>query len=313
MKTITNIKTLLIIALAILLSSNQNIAQNVGIGSESFTPDPSAMLEVKSTELNPKGFLPPRMTIVVRDAIQNPAEGLIIFNTTTGCPNYRQNGAWYEWCGVLPAYNGSNCGASTVTFTYKQQTVTYGTVESTGKCWLDRNLGATQVATSSTDEASYGDLFQWGRRDDGHQNRNSVTTSTLSTTDNPGHGNFILAPNSPHNWRNPKNDNLWQGINGINNPCPIGWRIPTNEEIDTERSNWVSQNSLGAFASPLKLPTAGFRGSTDGILYNVGIAGSYISSSVNGNNSHGIRFYSSSVDMNVFHRAGGESIRCIKD
>jgi len=56
----TTIKTLRILALVVLLGSNQNIAQNVGIGAESFTPDPSAMLEVKSTN---KGLLPPRMTI----------------------------------------------------------------------------------------------------------------------------------------------------------------------------------------------------------------------------------------------------------
>jgi hypothetical protein len=36
---------------------------------------------------------------------------------------------------------------------------------------MDRNLGASQVATSSTDPASYGDLYQWGRPADGHQIR----------------------------------------------------------------------------------------------------------------------------------------------
>ena len=34
----------------------------------------------------------------------------------------------------------------------------------TGKIWMDKNLGATQVATSSTDAASYGDLYQWGSK-----------------------------------------------------------------------------------------------------------------------------------------------------
>lgn len=38
----------------------------------------------------------------------------------------------------------------------------------TGKVWMDRNLGASQVATSSTDANSYGDLYQWGRAKDGH-------------------------------------------------------------------------------------------------------------------------------------------------
>ena len=45
------------------------------------------------------------------------------------------------------------------------------TNSTTGRVWMDRNLGATQVATSSIDEAGYGDLYQWGRRKDGHQRK----------------------------------------------------------------------------------------------------------------------------------------------
>jgi uncharacterized protein (TIGR02145 family) len=45
-------------------------------------PDPSAMLDVQSTD---KGFLPPRMTSAERSAIQNPATGLIVLNTTLNC------------------------------------------------------------------------------------------------------------------------------------------------------------------------------------------------------------------------------------
>jgi hypothetical protein len=52
-------------------------AQGVGIGVAN--PHASAMLEVASTE---KGFLPPRMTQVQRDAIASPAAGLIIYNLT---------------------------------------------------------------------------------------------------------------------------------------------------------------------------------------------------------------------------------------
>ncbi|MFW5760796.1 MAG: hypothetical protein ACOCXH_07455, partial [Cyclobacteriaceae bacterium] len=66
----------------------------------------------------------------------------------------------------------------------------------TGKTWMDRNLGASRVATSSTDAEAYGDLYHWGRAADGHQIRTSGTTSNLSSSDNPGHGDFILS-NSP--------------------------------------------------------------------------------------------------------------------
>ena len=53
-------------------------AQNVGIGTTS--PVNSAQLEVRSTS---RGFLPPRMDTDQRNAIFFPADGLIIYNTTT--------------------------------------------------------------------------------------------------------------------------------------------------------------------------------------------------------------------------------------
>ncbi|MFM8487648.1 MAG: hypothetical protein ACKOCH_15070, partial [Bacteroidota bacterium] len=46
------------------------------------TPDPSAVLDIRSTE---KGVLLPRLTTVQRDAVGSPATGLTIFNTTTNC------------------------------------------------------------------------------------------------------------------------------------------------------------------------------------------------------------------------------------
>src|SRR5690554_5807238 len=150
----------------------------------------------------------------------------------------------------------------------------------TGKTWMDRNLGASQVATSSTDAAAYGDLYQWGRAADGHESRTSVTTSTLATSDTPGHGNFITTNSSPNDWRNPQNDNLWQGVSGTNNPCPSGYRLPTEAEWEAERTSWSSNNEAGAFASPLKLPVAGRRDFSDGTLGDVGSGGFYWSSTV---------------------------------
>jgi hypothetical protein len=100
----------------------------------------------------------------------------------------------------------------------------------TGATWMDRNLGASQVATTSTDENAYGDLYQWGRAADGHQCRNSSTTSTISSSEEPRHADFILTATNPNNWLNPADGNLWQGVNDINNPCPTGFRIPTEAE-----------------------------------------------------------------------------------
>ena len=211
---------------------------------------------------------------------------------------------------VIPV--GSGCG-SPVTFNYNGSSVTYGTVVSANnRCWLDRNLGATQVATSSTDAASYGDLFQWGRLDDGHQVRTSPTTTTLSNSDVPGHGNFITVYNYPTDWRSPQNNNLWQGVNGINNVCPDGYRLPTQAELDTERLSWSSNNAAGAFASPLKLPMSGRRENTNGAFYGEGSEGYYWSSTVNVTYSYNL-FYSWDAFMQYSYRAYGFSVRCIKD
>ena len=182
----------------------------------------------------------------------------------------------------------------------------------TGKVWMDRNLGASQVATSSNDQDSYGDMYQWGRFADGHQCRNSETTTVLSESDIPGNANFILSPDGLQDWRNPQNNDLWQGLNGINNPCPIGYRIPTIAEFESERESWESNNASGAFASPLKLPLAGMRSHSNGNLFYLGVNGSYWASTVSGSLSRYLLFTSTSASSNSYHRAAGFSVRCIK-
>jgi len=284
-------------------------AQGVAINSVGVAADSSAILDVSSTV---QGFLPPRMSTVQRDAIVNPADGLLIFNLSTGCPNYYINGQWQEWCG-----NGVQPYAAL----YAPGTVFCGGVvtaivdvinPATGKTWMDRNLGATQVAMSSTDAAAYGDLYQWGRGADGHQCRTSSTTSTLSSTDQPVHGSFILAPNAPNDWRSPQNTSLWQGVNGVNNPCPAGYRLPSDVELNAEVFSWNSNNSAGAFASPLKLSLTGYR-ELNGMFDDVGVIGRYWSATVSNASSRRLRFLSNGVTVADSFRAYGFSVRCIKN
>ena len=186
----------------------------------------------------------------------------------------------------------------------------YGTVtSSTGRIWMDRNLGATQVATSVTDATAYGDLYEWGRGKDGHQLRTSTATSTQSASDSPGNNLFIYGSGD---WLNPSNDNLWQGVTGINNPCPTGFRFPTKGEWETEIVSWSSQSKEGGFASPLKLPTPGFRNYSNGAVTNEGLNGDYWSSTVDGANSF-IMYIHVGAGTVAFPRAYGFSCRCIKD
>ena len=288
----------------IALITTYSLEAQVSVSSDGSDPNPSAMLDVKSTDL---GMLIPRMTSAQRDAITNPAEGLLIFNITTHCyEGYStQDVRWYAFRCIGPYPGAIHCG---------DVTEIVDVTSATGKTWMDRNLGASQAATDSTDALAYGDLYQWGRFADGHQCRNSGTTNTLSSTNTPGHDKFILALDIPNDWRSTQNDNLWQGVNGINNPCPKGYRLPTDTEWNAERASWGSNDSAGAITSPLKLPAAGNRNYGYGDLLNVGSNGYYWSSTVYNNiGSKFLEFDSSNAKMENTVRARGLSVRCIKD
>jgi len=400
--------TLLLVACALSITSFTQVKISEGGG----TPDASSLLDLESDS---KGFLPPRMSTVERDLISNPAEGLVIYNTTTMCLNYRNFDQWLELCGtcapqpttanagndqiglsgttatlaantpvngngawsIVSGEGGSfsgqptstnpsatfsgvegnsyvlrwtittscgssqddvtisfanpfTCGSSTVTFTYNGSSVTYGTVlGGSGRCWFDRNLGATSVATSGTDRFAYGDLFQWGRTADGHQRitwssstagslQQSTTTTLAPNGSQPANSNYIISSASPYDWNQ---NNAWvdrwtvSGNKSAADPCPTGWRVPIESEWNGERTTWSQQNGNGAFASPLKLPLSGQVNPANGAVVSAGNAGLYWSSTIssNGVDSRHLDFGSSYAVMTDWRRAGGYSIRCIRE
>jgi Fibrobacter succinogenes major domain (Fib_succ_major) len=273
--------------LFVIIHSNAQIVSKK-IGTNPMEINPAAALELESTT---QGFLPPRMVDSQRDAISSPSTGLIIW--CINCAIY----------GELQIYNGYNW----VKLNLDLPTAPgWGTVTSAlGRTWMDRNLGASRIATSSTDALAYGDLYQWGRGTDGHEKRTSGITTTISPTVQPGHGNFILVTG---NWHNTGNNNLWQGVNGVNNPCPVGFKIPTTAEWAAEISNWTSNYITSAFSSPLKLPAGGYR-ETNANIQIVGLIGVYYSST----NGDFLVFDSSSINISNYYKARGYSVRCMKD
>ena len=70
-------KKFLFLLISALALTNAN-SQNVAINATGSLPDNSAMLDVSSTT---KGFLPPRMTLLQRNFINQPATGIIIYQT----------------------------------------------------------------------------------------------------------------------------------------------------------------------------------------------------------------------------------------
>ena len=202
-------------------------------------------------------------------------------------------------------------------------TLSFNTViGANNRIWMDRNLGATRVAISSSDEEGFGDLYQWGRNSDGHQIKTSVTSSNLSNTDIVNNALFIISSSVPYDWRAPQNNNLWQGVNGINNPCPKGFRIPTYEEWETEVASWIPQiiNNMpgkginSAYLSTLKLTAPKFRSHLNG---NPAIRTEYWTSTIPTGSTGAISLVidvnNSGFTLSGSYRANGLTCRCIKD
>lgn len=134
----------------------------------------------------------------------------------------------------------------------------------TSRVWLDRNLGATQVCTSSTDSDCYGHLYQWGRNDDGHESGSS--SSGLNSSITPVDSTRSFGSSQPYDWTTADasgslRETAW-GDSGDNDICPSGFSVPTIAELkaDTiDASTTDVINATSAYSSFLKLPAPGVR------------------------------------------------------
>jgi len=191
----------------------------------------------------------------------------------------------------------------------------YDTVTSpyTGRVWLDRNLGASQVCTSATDTACYGDYYQWGRGYDGHQASDSLPTATQATDINSvGHGDFIQG--SP-DWASVDTIGTarqanWEKIDG-SSVCPVGFRVPTLAELQAETVDNGVTDTATAFSNFLKLPSAGYRAYNSGNIMSEGSRGYIWSSTFSGSASNNLSF-SGGANTSNDARAFGFSVRCLK-
>lgn len=200
-----------------------------------------------------------------------------------------------------------------------------------GKIWLNNNLGAQysninhasyapfQNATSATDYNAYGSLFQWGRKPDGHElvqwissRSGAITGTTGVKSDNPSHASFIYSGDS---WRITSDNTLWLNESSVNNPCPAGYRIPTNTEINTLLSSSSITNISTAASSALKIPVAGGRSQFGGALTMNGVEClMWTSTPFDPSKAYDLYISTGGVIANdySFH-SYGMSVRCIKN
>lgn len=201
----------------------------------------------------------------------------------------------------------------------------YETVTSpyTGRVWLDRNLGASQVCTDLNDTACYGDYYQWGRKSDGHEKSDSNTTE-IQATDIANAGTDYITDSTAYygyEWAQAADNNgslrstQWSKTDGTS-VCPVGFRVPTVAEFAAETTDEGMADNAEAFTNFLKLPSAGYRNPVDGLLYLQGYYGSVWSMTVSSTYfymSDALYFGNSYAGTYYFVRGYGRSVRCIED
>jgi uncharacterized protein (TIGR02145 family) len=181
------------------------------------------------------------------------------------------------------------------------------------KVFLAHNLGADTALDPHTPvQGIHGNYYQWGRSTIvADASTSSAAIGSWNTTSSAANGAWA------------------DGSKTANDPCPTGYRVPTNAQwssVDSynaqtttgtfsdSETNFGAARHFGAGANKLTLPAAGYRfTSGNGALFNRGNFGYYWSSTVNGTLAGYLTFNSSDAYTNNFNRALGFSVRCVSE
>ena len=169
-------------------------------------------------------------------------------------------------------------------------------VEINGIVWATRNVGS--FGTFAARPESPGMFYQWNRPTAWYP---SGSVSGWDST--------------------PAEGETWETEN---DPCPPGWRVPTQEELNNLRqrpNEWTTENGVegrrfGTAPYQIFLPAAGHRGNNEGtpLAQERDRSGSYWSSTSGPNAANGVELFinsSRAVIFNTYNRAFAQSIRCV--
>jgi len=179
---------------------------------------------------------------------------------------------------------------------------TYGTVTNIPgeptKCWITKNLGATNQASTVNDatEAAAGWYWQFNRKQ-GY--KHDGTTRTPATT-----------------WISNINEN--SGWIAANDPCTIelgnSWRLPSNTEWNNVNTSGGWTSYLGPWNSGLKIHASGAVTAASGSRIDIGVTG-YFWSSTQNYSVYAYYFYCRNNASTTYSdlKANAVTIRCIKN
>ena len=170
-----------------------------------------------------------------------------------------------------------------------------------GVKWATCNVNRPGSFTAKPEDA--GMFYQWNRRI-GWSSTNPMINSDGSTTWNSSNP-------TGYSWTKE------------NDPCPTGWRVPTNLEITSlhnSGSQWTTLNGIqgrifGSGNNTLFLPAAGYRFS-NGELFTVGDCGYYWSNEIYSSyEPSAYELYFANQNVTIYHASCicGFSVRCVAE
>ena len=272
--------------------SIQPLGGSVGVGT--LDPQSTAALDITSTT---KGFLPPRMTQAQRDAISNPANGLLVYQTDATVGFYFfKSGVWTR----LSQTTTSTAQVATPVVTICCQS------------WMTTNLDVDRYRNGDpiphvTDPTDWSSLATGAYC---YYNNDSTT--------------FAAAYGKLYNW---------YAVNDPRGLAPEGWHIPTQFEWttltdclggasvaggpmkETGTTHWNSPNTDATNFSGFKGLPGGYR-SSNGNFYDIGASGIWWSSTENSSISawyRGLGYSGGDVDVYDINKQIGFSVRCLRD
>jgi hypothetical protein len=239
--------------LCLRISAIVSFSQSVGINKDGSTPDPTAILDVKSTS---QGMLVPRMTIAQRNAIATPAEGLMVFCTDCGVNGalaLYSNSQWrsYQDCITSPPVAGT--AVATV------NSIQWGWTCPLGGTAMGYKFNATNDYATATDKGNVLTYTETGLNCNTPYTRylwaytgcgvSTPITLIKTTIRNPVAPDTSKVPNTDTqitwNWKAVSgaagykwNTATWSPVPAGNvwGLCPPGWHIPSEPEYYTLKS-----------------------------------------------------------------------------
>ncbi|MCT3950236.1 hypothetical protein HZQ32_17055 [Elizabethkingia anophelis] len=201
----------------------------------------------------------------------------------------------------------------------------YPAVRLNGFIWMRHNLGAnTSLDPDDPKQSLIGNYYQWGTN-------NSIADGYTSPNPIPGWDQTVNPPSNSWN-----SGTASTPIKTSNDPCPSGWRIPSQNEFsvllnNTDQSNvgtWTQNQEVNNFSAAklfkskfvnsiiLTLPTAGVRNTDEnGALWYRGVVGAYWTSNSTGTANTAVNFDSKESAVRYYSnlKSNAFSVRCIAD